>query len=66
MSVCLAERIFGMFTEWHLRRPDTKKPIAFLKRLSKQDPVDLTFKKGWTHFQGPVFFALFWIFVALG
>ena len=49
----------GIFTEWYLRRPDIKKPIVFLKRRSKQDPADLTFKEEWTHFQGAVFFGLF-------
>ena len=61
LFVCLL-RISGIFTEWHLRRPD-KKPIVFLKRLSKQGPADLTVKEEWIDFQGPVFFALFWIFV---
>ena len=56
-------RILRIFTEWHLRRPDINKPIVFLKRLSKQGPADLTFKEEWVDFQGPVFFALFWIFV---
>ena len=32
-----------IFTEWHMRRPDTKKPIVFLKRRSQQGPADLTF-----------------------
>ena len=62
MFVCLSE-FWRIFTEWHLRRPDIKKPIVFLKRLSKQGPADLTFKEEWVDFQGPVFFALFWIFV---
>ena len=62
LSVCLSG-FWRIFTEWHLRRPDIKKPIVFLKRLSKQGPADLTFKEEWVDFQGPVFFALFWIFV---
>ena len=38
--------------------------MVFLKRLSKQGPADLTFiKEEWVDFQGPGFFALFWIFV---
>ena len=60
LSVCLFARIF---TEWHLRRPDIKKPIVFLKRLSKQGPADLTFKAQWVDFQGPVFFRTFFGFL---
>ena len=53
LLVCLL-RIFGIFTEWYLRRPHTKKPIVFLKRRSKQGPADLTFKEQWIDFQGKV------------
>ena len=37
--------------------------LVFLERLSEQGPADFTFKEEWVDFQGPVFFALFWIFV---
>ena len=59
LSACVLYGFFIIFTEWHLRRPQTQIPFSLLKQGPKRGPVVRAISRGRNHLAGPDFSSIF-------